>query len=324
MLTRYLEYYLRLDPAVVGAVADALTLLGAIGLVMLLRPRPAPSPSEVAAWARRHATIAHVTACTLGVAAGLALDVLEFRLRRDPGPGISTLSILRWILSMAWPLTVGLTYLGIHALGAWRWPRPDGSLRRATLVPREDPTPRRLQRLAPIWVGLTTVALLIQLAVLTAAGHVHWSFAVSDAVIVATGLALLGATRGVVAVVRDRISLDGPPDLDAAARRLTAHRVLRGVQLVLGLTTALQFLSVTMLLSSYRSRPWPELPSNIIAITTLVIAALTLITSVVASFLPARARRDRRRARRAAAPPAVDPPDDPAAAPVDALTREAT
>lgn len=313
MLTFYVGYYLDLEPAVLLNVATLLALVGAFGLAMVLRPRPAPSPSEVADRARRHATIVHATACVLGVAAALALDVLYFHMGHTWwSHEDTTLRVLQWALGTAWPLLVGLTYLGAHALGAWRWPRPAGSLRRATLVPREDPTPRRLQRLARVWVELTIAALLAQFVVITVSRGtraLHPVNVLLHALIAATAVALLVAARGVVAVVRDRISLDGPPEHDAAARRLSAHRVLRGVQLILAATAAVQVFAIGTLFSG----GFLELESVAVGYACVVLAGLILLTGVVASLLPARSLL-------AAARPAARPADEPAAD--DALTRD--
>ncbi len=309
MLTSYVVYYLDLEPGTLLTVAIVLALVGAGGMALVLRPRPAPSSSELAGQARRHAAVVHATACALGVAAALALDVLSFHMGHTwRSHEDTTLKVLRAALGTAWPLLVGLTYLGVHALGAWRWPRPAGQLRRATLVPRDDPTPARLQRLALAWVGLTIAALVALLVVFATGGRLHAAVVLLPALIAVTAIALLAAARGVVAVVRDRVGLGGPPEHDAAARRLSAHRVLRGVQLILAATAAVHVFAIgTIHLSGMY-----ELESVAVGYACLVIAGLILLTGVVAALLPAGRLRPRT-PRAAGADPAHEPSPDHAA-----------
>lgn len=85
--------------------------------------------------------------------------------------------------------------------------------------------------------------------------------------------------------------------------------MLRGVQLILAATAAVQVFAIGTLFSG----GFLELESVAVGYACVVLAGLILLTGVVASLLPARSLL-------AAARPAARPADEPAAD--DALTRD--
>src|SRR5665647_2441017 len=180
----------------------ALVVGGVVALAIMVSNRPAPAPSEAADAARRHAIGVNLAAW---VAAGIPAVVLSFALldamsvtydSRLPEQDFPAPGPLLVALS---PAVIGLAYLVVHAIGERTWPRPTGAVRRAALVPRGDAAPRWLRRITWAWAG-----------------------------------ALVAATEGVLWLVARRPAvIDADPGYDAASRRLSAHRVLRGTQLLL-------------------------------------------------------------------------------------------
>ena len=229
----------------------ALVVGGVVALAIMVSNRPAPAPSEAADAARRHAIGVNLAAW---VAAGIPAVVLSFALldamsvtydsrlpEQDfpaPGPLLVALS----------PAAIGLAYLVVHAIGERTWPRPTGAVRRAALVPRGDAAPRWLRRITWAWAGALVATLVVtgltatdertfsrpdpaDLGNLLVIPYAGWSYGVP--LIVVTAL-LVAATEGVLWLVARRPAvIDADPGYDAASRRLSAHRVLRGTQLLL-------------------------------------------------------------------------------------------
>jgi hypothetical protein len=152
------------------------------------------------------------------------------------------------------PALVALAFLAAHAVGERTWPSQRAVVRSATLQRRtvDDVAPRLLRRLT--WGLGALVVLLAVVGGLTAGDDGRSVTRVAEAststaspypgafygVWLATGaVAVLAASEGVLRLVARRPAV---PHVgarwDVALRRLSAHRVLRGVQLALGLTAA--------------------------------------------------------------------------------------
>lgn len=202
--------------------------------------RSPPSRETTVAAARRHASVSSVAAVALGVTAALGTGVvatLPGTLQGASRNGVAALSV---------PLAFGIAYTAVLLLGELTWPRPEGDLRRARLVHRGlfDAAPRSL-------VALTTGALVgggvvVLLGALLAAPDGR-SFGVSAAGGTIRGaaspfaglayggpaalglLALALLTGAALRVVAQRPAVVTADDrIEAALRRASAHRVLRG------------------------------------------------------------------------------------------------
>nr|WP_297428808.1 hypothetical protein [uncultured Actinotalea sp.] len=151
------------------------------------------------------------------------------------------------------PAVPGLTYLTVHAVGERTWPRPQGPVRRASLAPRPTArlAPRRLLVVTAGWSAALAVALLVcavvaqdgQRLVTTVGASIRTAGPFPGAFYglpLAAGVALvLLATAAVLRrIARRPPVLEDDPAYDDAARRLSAHRVLRGTQLVVGWSLA--------------------------------------------------------------------------------------
>ena len=227
------------------------TVGGIVALVITASNRPAPAPSQAADAARQHAIGVNLAAW---VAGGIPAVVLSFVLlaatnsvydSRLPEQDFPAPGPLLVALSLA---VVGLAYLAVHAIGERTWPRPTGAVRRAALVPRGDAAPRWLRGVTWAWAVLLVASLVAtgltatdgrtfsrpdpadpgELLVIPYAG---WPYGLP--LIVVTVL-LVAAAEGVLWLVARRPAvIDADPGYDAASRRLSAHRVLRGTQLLL-------------------------------------------------------------------------------------------
>lgn len=231
-----------------GLVPVAAVVLVVVLLVQSSR-RPAPAPSEAAEAARRHGVTVNAIAWVVAVLASpVAIGgvALPFFLRTG-GTGLYA-----GIISGVYPTALGLLFLAVHAVGERTWPRPTGTIRRAALSPRQDVAPRWLLLATWSWAGALAITLTVggitatggrSLHRITGAGSTSaaspypgWFYGVP--LLVATAV-LLVATYGVLRLVARRPAVvDADPQYDAASRRLSGHRVLRGVQLVLALTLA--------------------------------------------------------------------------------------
>jgi hypothetical protein len=225
-------------------VAPLVAVLAVVAIVLAAR-RPSPAPSQAAEAARRHGAtvnvLAWVAALVLGQLPVLAAGTLVFRATggRDPYG-----AVLVWVYVTA----PALVFLGVHALGERTWPRPTGDVRRAALAPRVAVAPRWLLRVTAGWGAALVVALILTGATAadgraftvaasgTASPYPGWYYGVPLLV----SAAVIGVTtRGVLHLVARRPAVvDADPAYDAASRRLSAHRVLRGAQLVLALMIA--------------------------------------------------------------------------------------
>ena len=232
--------------AIVGVVA-MLAVLAAVLAASLGTRRPAPAPSEAAEAARRHGVTVNAVAWVLALLAspvaigGVALPVVL----RTGGTGL-----YGGIVAGLYPAALGLLFLAVHAVGERTWPRPTGTVRRAVLSPRQDVAPRWLLLATWSWAGALAITLTVTgltgtdgrtleritgpSASAGAGPYPGWFYGLP--LLVAAAL-LVVATHGVLRLVARRPAVvDADPAYDAASRRLSGHRVLRGVQLVLALT----------------------------------------------------------------------------------------
>ena len=227
-----------------------LALLAAVVVVVVaVTRRPLPAPSEAADAARRHALGVNIAAWVVLTVLPLFLGLVAVPLIRVTGGS----SLYAGVVTGLWPATGGLLFLGVHAIGERTWPRPTGTVRRAHLSPRDAQRgPRWLRRLTWTWAGLLLVTLVAAgatssngravsvayatNAVQTAGPYPGWYYGAP--LLVAAALVLV-ATEGVLRLISRRPAVvDADPAYDAASRRLSAHRALRGAQLVLALTEA--------------------------------------------------------------------------------------
>ncbi|MFC8190941.1 hypothetical protein ACFUMH_04680 [Cellulomonas sp. NPDC057328] len=195
--------------------------------------------------ARRHA----------GVVAALAWGALLAVVLLTPAPVLAAPGRWQGLLLGCVPVTAGLAFLLVAAIGERTWPRPAGARRRAPLRPRHvrDVAPPALRRLAWAWAGGLVVATLAfgltaapdarSVAVTYAPGHSGgggpypgWAYGVP---LTAAALVVLLAGEGVLRLVAARpVVAATTEDDDVRLRRASARRVLAGTQLVLGSTLA--------------------------------------------------------------------------------------
>lgn len=285
------------------------------GLLLLLtaRRRDANDPAsdariavaETAVAARRHAGV--VSALAWGVAltapplvlAPTALQVLR---------ATRASSLTAGVLTGLAPASAGLLFLGVHLVGELSWPRPTGTLRRAALVRRTlgGIVPRRLRAVTLTWAALLTVTLVTCGIVATDGRPVTrtWPGGASTAgpfpgwfyglpLLLAT-LGILVGTLAVLRLVAGRPAvMDTQPAWDLSLRRLSAHRVLRGVQLVIGATTS-GVLAVTSSAVISIGRSGGTDPATVagplaaVGAALGVLAALVGVASIAIALVPGR------------------------------------
>jgi hypothetical protein len=213
-------------------------LAAAVAVAAALVRRSPPSAEGTVTAARRHARL------TSGAAVALAALCAVVSGATNPLAGTGASSLGRQALLV--PICFGVVHTVVLALGELTWPRPVGRVRRARLVRRGllDAAPRWLRRLGS---GAAVAAVgTIAGGALTAAPDGR-SFAVTaaDGRVASTaspfaGLAyggpaaigLLILTAVVLAalwIVADRPAVATEDErIEAALRRASAHRVLRG------------------------------------------------------------------------------------------------
>jgi len=220
-------------------------LVGAVLAVVALARRPAPSPSEAAEAARRHAGV--VSGVAVGVL--LAALVLGLAIVSSSSTGLGQGRYLGLV-----PAVAGLAFAAVHAIGELTWPRPTGSVRRAPLTRRTvaDVAPTWLRRVTWAWAAVACVTLVVCGLIADDDGRgisrtfpngsagagpfPGWFYGVPLLIAV---VVVLVVAEGVLRLVAHRPAvMNAAPEWDLALRRLAAHRVLRGAQLVLGWTTA--------------------------------------------------------------------------------------
>lgn len=228
-----------------------LLVLVAVAAVIGLTLRPIRtvgpvSPSDAWLAAARHAG-------RVGASAWTALVVAPTLVAVAVVPELSGLTVG---LSMGLlPAAGGAAFLAVHAVGELTWPRPTGAVRRAALARRglREVTPTGLGVLVLGW----SVALLALLAVCSAVATddgraLPWRHGpdVTSAsgpfpgwfygrwLGLAVVVLLVGCAAVLLLVARRPAVSDTSAGDDTALRRLSARRVLGGVQLVLGWTLA--------------------------------------------------------------------------------------
>jgi len=233
-------------PVLGGLVA--LALLVAWALARATRPVPvlrgASADDPVRRAARRHADVVAGWAVAAGALAALA--VVQATSVVD--------GLAEGVLVGLAPALVGAAFLGVHAVGELTWPSPRTAVRSASLQPRgpADVAPRGQRRLAGALGGLVLV--LAAVGALTAGADGRsvtrvtadvtstaspYPGAFYGAWLALGAIVLVGAGEGVLRLVARRpavAQVGGAWDL--ALRRLSAHRVVRGVQVPLALTAA--------------------------------------------------------------------------------------
>ncbi|WP_139316080.1 hypothetical protein [Cellulosimicrobium sp. CUA-896] len=246
-------------PAAYDVAWSAVVLLLVVGAVVavvlvvraLLRTPPRPvslhdvaDADPVRRSARRHA------ATVAGGAAGLAALVGIVG-----SQAVATVDgLAEGVLVGLSPALVALAFLAAHAIGERTWPTPRTAVRSATLRHRTvgDVAPRRLRHLT--WAFAALVVVLAAVGAATAGDEGRSVTRVAEAststaspypgafygVWLALGaVTVLAASEGVLRLVARRPAVPHVgAGWDVALRRLSAHRVLRGVQLALGLTAA--------------------------------------------------------------------------------------
>ncbi|WP_182112059.1 MULTISPECIES: hypothetical protein [unclassified Actinotalea] len=243
--------------AVVG-FGTPLALVAAIVVVALRGGRGRSGGiSRTASVARRHAVGVHLAAW---VAALVALPLMGYGGLPGPPEAVrayatalgGSSSFDSGSLVALVPAGVGLAFLLVHAVGELTWPRPTGTVRRATLRPRRvvDVAPAGARRVTWAWGAVLFVVLLAcgltaepdgrSLGRTSGAWVVShspfpgWHYGVS---LLAAAALVLGAQEGVLRLITRRPAVaDAAEAWDLGLRRLSAHRVLRGTQLVLGCT----------------------------------------------------------------------------------------
>ncbi|MGE9808579.1 hypothetical protein [Janibacter sp. G1551] len=283
-------------------VAALLLLLGLITAVVLLAggrtSRPDPTPVATFEAARRHASRATLAAWVLGGTTGVVLFAATPRLtdltERVPG-----------LLPALAPTAAGLVFAAVHAVGEVTWPRPTGSVRTAILERRTvaDVAPRPLRR--ALWCLVLLGALAVVVLGLVAAPDGRsierdftspegWAASSSAGPfpgwpyglpMLAGWILLLGASEWMLRRIANRPAVVGttaPSDL--SLRRLSAHRVLRGIVLAVAI-----HLGVILLVAAMAAR---SVGSTAPALALLALGLVTALAGLVLAALPAAAPTD--------------------------------
>jgi hypothetical protein len=216
----------------VVALAAAVT----VGAVVVRRVPP--SAEATVATARRHASGTALAAVLLAAAAALVAGATS----PFTGDGPAALGTSALLV----PVTFGVVHTAVLTLGELTWPRPQGRLRHARLVRRSllDAAPRWLVRLAGGTIAGTVVTLGLGallaaddgrsvalsntdgLQTAAASPFPGWTYGAPAAL----GLLVLTVlTLGALRVVATRAAVVTSDErAEAALRRASAHRVLRG------------------------------------------------------------------------------------------------
>ena len=286
-----------------GSAVTLLPWLLVLGLAVVVASgtavirRTAPSREAAAAAARRHALGTSVTAIVVAGFATLGCAVTCLSLLSGPGVFGRTLLLM--------PLVAGIAHTIVILFGELTWPRPQGDVRRARLARRSllDAAPRRLVRLAA-----TTLAVLVVILVTGALTADHTGRRIAVALPggevtaspfpgshyggpVAVGLVVLVLATGVaLRVVADRPAVTTEdPRIEAALRRASAHRVLRGATAAgLALAAGLLFMVGTSL-RSVGSITGIAATAGLGAVgrVAVIAAVAAVLTAVVVACLPA-------------------------------------
>jgi hypothetical protein len=287
-------------PAAVVFVGPAVVALLLILGALILDARRTVSPSDVAARANRHASLASVAGVAL-LAVVLAGALLTLALGARPVSG-RTLALL--------PLVAGGLLLLVQAVGQVTWPKPRGAQREAELVSRAvrevvAPWGRRLMY---GWAGMLLVALAVFAVVADGPRSLGRAGGAQPAypgpyfgVPVAVGVvALVVGTELVLRLIVVRPAVVGvSPEWDLRLRRRCAGHVVRGVQLVLAVTLAGVLGAAGIAhLGPGAIMPWDAAPTSgrsageaYLGVGLLGAGLATGLAGIVACFAPTRRRR---------------------------------
>lgn len=288
-----------LPPVMLATALLVLATLGA-GAFLWLDGRRVVASSTAARRAVRHAVLTAVVAA-VPLVVGLGLPLFEFVSMRLPAPHL--LAVL--------PMASLVGVLVIYGVGELTWPRPQGGTRQATLTARTvaDVAPHALRRLVWGWAGATVLAALAFALVASGPRRVsrvidqYDAFTVGPfpgwlwtAPIVTVMILVLVLCELVLRLVAARPAVvDVSLEWDMWLRRRVARRILRIVQLVIGLTLAglvvLSGLSMRWLGLGNGSgvyTPPPSHPHVLAGNCLLVLALVLLLLAVAVAVWPAR------------------------------------
>jgi hypothetical protein len=283
-------------------VVALLPLLLVLGLAVAIAVgvaglrRTPPSRETAVAAARRHAALTGATAVVAAVAAGLAAAISGI----DLFPGEASLGRT---LMLA-PVAAGIAHTAVLLLGELTWPRPQGDVRRARLARRGllDAAPRWLVRVGAGAVAGLVVVLVAGALTADRSGR-RLTVALSEWQSTASpfpglfygGPAAVGvAVLAVATLIALRVVAERPavatedPRIEAALRRASVHRVLRGATAAtLALTAGLQYAAGTALHSvGSVGGPGTTFYSGA-AVVLLVVALAGGVLAVVVACVPA-------------------------------------
>lgn len=289
-----------LPPVVLAVALLVCATLGA-GAFLWFDGRRVVAPSTAARRAVRHAVLTAVVAA-VPLVVGLGLPLFEFVSVRLPSPH----------LLAALPMASLVGVLAVYAVGEVTWPKPQGATRQATLTARTaaDVAPPVARTLVRIWAGATVVAAIAFALVASGPRRVSRVIDQYDAFtvgsfpgwlwtgpIVALMLVVLVLCEVVLKLIASRPAvLDVSEEWDMWLRRRVARRVLRLVQLVIGLTLAgLVALAGTALRKLGLGDWWgadfpPSAVHTVAGISVQVIAVLLILLAIAVAVWPARDR----------------------------------
>ena len=301
MASRFLLLLLLGGVAMLAAVLAVALLVWA---ALRASSRPAPTLGAAADRARRHALVVDVLAWVLLV---LALFGGFAAVSAQP------LSLQQGLLLGLVPAVSGTLFALVHAAGDLTWPRPTGTVRRAPLVRRtvRDVAPTRLRRALWSWVGILTVGLVSAGLVADETARAFprsgadWTSAsgpfpgwfYGGPLLTAAAVVLLAAELTLLLVARRPVVADADPAWDLGLRRLSAHRVLRGTQAVLGLTTAgVLAVAGTAILNAAQGPvlngiTYPHAGLRVLGIALVISAFASLVAAATLTALPPEAGR---------------------------------
>jgi hypothetical protein len=272
-------------------------LAGLIAAGVVVARRTSPSRESAVAAARRHAAGTAVLALVAAAAVGLATAISGI----DVFPGEASLGRT---LMLA-PVAAGIAHTLVLLVAELTWPRPQGDVRRARLARRGplDAAPRWLVRLVAGALAGLVLVLVVGSVTADDSGRrisVAWSdggqtagpypgrfYAVPAAVCLAV---LILTTAAALRVVAERPAVATRDDrIEAALRRASAHRVLRGAAAgSLALLAGLLYAAGTSL-HSFGAAPG-HTPAAVLGVAGSVVglaAAAVAVTAVVVACFPA-------------------------------------
>lgn len=286
--------------AAAGLVVGAIVVLAVPLLALVLLSRRTPLPSQVAAQANRHATLASVAGVAMLVAL-LLVVALTFL------TGIRVVRDGRVMAAL--PALAGACLLVAQAIGQLTWPRPEGARREAALVRREvaDVAPLVPRRLVLGWAGAVVVSLAVFATVADGPRSLRRVGGFTEAIgpypgsyyampLTALVVALVLGTEAVLRLITTRSAVTGVShDWDLHLRRRCARHVTRGVQLVLAVTLAGVLTTAAWAhLAVGRASELPEragdAAQHALGATLLIAALCVLVAGLATAVAPTRRR----------------------------------